>query len=284
MGRIEQAETARRDRPSQASAEADVPQMPANGASEDFLALMDRLRAAVESRPDDLQGHRLLARNEARLGNFVAAYEAQEQVIRIKGDAASAADYADYGDLLVLAAGGYVSPEAERAFQAALARDPANGAARYYTGLMFYQTGRPDRAFRIWREQLRQSSATAPWVSPIRAQIEDAARRAGIEYSLPPVASGSAAPGPSAADIDAAGEMTPSERMEMIEGMVSGLSERLATEGGPPEEWARLIRALGVLGRTDRAAAIWGEAQQVFPDEATRLPILRAARDAGVAQ
>jgi cytochrome c-type biogenesis protein CcmH len=84
--------------------------------------------------------------------------------------------------------------------------------------------------------------------------------------------------------MEAAEGMSPAERMQMIEGMVSGLSERLATTGGPPEDWARLIRAYGVLGRREQAAAIWAEAQQVFDDEVARLPILRAARDAGVAQ
>jgi cytochrome c-type biogenesis protein CcmH len=284
MARLDEAAERRATRPDQAEAEASLPPAPAPEAGAEFLELMERLRAAVRERPSDLQGHVLLARNEARLGNFVAAHEAQRRVIEIKGPAATASDWADYGDLLVLAAGGYVSPQAERAFEAALARDDRNGTARYYMGLMHLQTGRPDRAFRIWQAQLREGPGDAPWVPPIRAQIEQAAARAGIDYSLPPAASGTAPPGPSAADVEAAEQMSPAERMQMIEGMVSGLSDRLATEGGPPEDWARLIRALGVLGRSEQAAAIWSEAQQVFADEAARLPILRAARDAGVAQ
>ena len=38
--------------------------------------------------------------------------------------------------------------------------------------------------------------------------------------------------------------------------MVNQLSERLASEGGSPEEWARLIAALGVLGEGQRAIEI----------------------------
>ncbi len=60
--------------------------------------------------------------------------------------------------------------------------------------------------------------------------------------------------------------MTPEDRMDMIRSMVDGLSDRLATDGGPPEDWARLINALGVLGDTEQAAAIWTEAQSVFAD------------------
>ena len=37
--------------------------------------------------------------------------------------------------------------------------------------------------------------------------------------------------------------------------MVEGLAERLASEGGSAEEWARLIFALAQLGDADRARA-----------------------------
>ena len=79
---------------------------------------MQRLRAALDERPDDLQGHVLLARNEAAIGNFAAAHRAQERVIALKGADAEAADWADYALLLTYAAGGYVSPEAETAAEA----------------------------------------------------------------------------------------------------------------------------------------------------------------------
>jgi cytochrome c-type biogenesis protein CcmH len=270
-------------RPRQAAAEAQIPPSPAPEVSPDFVTLMERLRTAVAERPGDLQGHVLLARNEAALGNFAPAHAAQARVLELKGAAATAGDWADYADLLILAAGGYVSPEAEAALEQALARDPANGTARYYVGLMQMQIGRPDRGFRIWEALLRESGSEAPWVEPIRAQIEEAAFRAGVDYSLPPLDSAPVR-GPSAADVAAAGEMTAEDRMAMIENMVQGLSERLATEGGPPEDWARLIRALGVLRRTDEAAAIWAEAQRVFTDQVALIPVLQAARDAGVAQ
>jgi len=69
------------------------------------------------------------------------------------------------------------------------------------------------------------------------------------------------------------------ERMEMIEGMVGGLAERLATEGGPLPDWARLIQAYGVLGRLDAAAAVYAEAQLVFADDQTALDTLASAAD-----
>lgn len=287
--RIAEATARAAERPSQAEAEKEVPPTPAPEPSEEFAGLMEKLRAAVAERPDDLRGQQLLAQNEARLGRFAEAHAAQERVLAILGDEAQASDWADYADLLILAAGGYVSPEAEVALGQALARDPRNGTARYYTGLMQMQTGRPDLGFQTWERLLRESRPEAPWVPPIRAQIEEAAMRAGIEYRVPPMGAGGgggavpSGPGPTAADIEAAGEMSASDRMAMIESMVQGLNERLATEGGPPEDWARLIRAYGVLGRQEAAAAIWEEAQSVF-EPSQLVPVLQAARDAGVAQ
>ena len=70
----------------------------------------------------------------------------------------------------------------------------------------------------------------------------------------------------------------------MIRGMVEGLSARLANDGGTSAEWAQLIGALGVLGDTDRARAIYGEAQVVFGARPEDLAIVRAAAErAGVA-
>ncbi|MFC6760384.1 tetratricopeptide repeat protein [Sulfitobacter porphyrae] len=104
--RIAFAEEMRENRPSQQTAEESLPPMPAEpGITEEFQTLMTRLRETVATRPEDLQGHRLLASNEARIGNFSAAAVAQQEVLRIKGESATAADYSDYGEFLILAAG-----------------------------------------------------------------------------------------------------------------------------------------------------------------------------------
>ena len=77
--------------------------------------------------------------------------------------------------------------------------------------------------------------------------------------------------------VAAAQDMSDEDRNAMIQGMVDRLADRLATEGGTPEEWARLITALGVLGQTDRAKAIWTEAKAVFADQPAALDVLTAA-------
>ena len=287
--RIAMARTQRANRPSQAEAEAraapalqSAARRMQDAADPQFLDLIAQLRETVARRPDDLRGQMLLASNEARLGNYHAALDAQDRVIAIRDDAATVRDLAARAELMVQAAGGYVSPEAEAALRAVLAQDAANGMARFYMGLLDWQTGRPDRAFAIWRDLLEQSPPDAPWIAPIRVAMPELAQLAGVRYTPPPKG---AAPlrGPGAADIDAAGQMTAADRMDMIRGMVTGLSQRLAEQGGTPAEWAQLIRAYGVLQQADKARAAWREAQTVYGNDPGAMDMVRsAAEDAGV--
>jgi cytochrome c-type biogenesis protein CcmH len=283
--RISYADELRKTRPSQAEAEASLPaQAPIAEFNADYLRLVQTLRDTVVGRPDDIQGHVLLAQNESNMGNFSAAYQAQGRILDLKGDQSTVQDLTDYMDLLVLAAGGYVSPEAEKAARVILARSPDNGIARYYMGLMMAQTGRPDLAFRVWDRQLRTGPEDALWIAPILAQIPEVAQRAGVNYQIPAIGSAKTK-GPTSEDIESAGNMTGADRIEMIEGMVAGLSDRLATDGGPPEEWAQLIGALGVLERTDQAFAIFKNAEIVFGGDPSAMDMItRAAQRAGVAE
>ncbi|WP_306152306.1 c-type cytochrome biogenesis protein CcmI [Roseovarius sp. MMSF_3281] len=282
--RLAISDEARQNRLSQAEAEARVPtpDVPTE-ASPEFLELMERLRETVARREGDLRGLTLLVRNEAAIGNLTAAHEAQAKLIDAKGAEATARDYAYRADLMISAAAGYVSRDAEGVLRVALEHDPSEPTARYYLGVYMMQVDRPDAAFRTWDALLRESDPSAPWVPTIRERIEELAWRAGVtDYQLPAMAD---APGPSAADVEAAGEMSVEERQQMIRGMVDGLSQRLAEEGGTPAEWARLIRALGVLGETDQASAIWTEAQTRFAEAPDAMALVReAAQAAGVAE
>lgn len=280
--RIEAATEMRENRPSQAEMEATLPtwegpdpQFPA-----DYIELIEKLRVAVVERPGEIQGNELLALHEGRLGNFVAAHQAKANAIVAMDGQAGAGDYAQYVDLLALAAAGYISPEAEAALAQVLIREPRNLVGRYYSGLMFAQTGRPDKAFRLWRALLEDSPADAAWVEPVRAQIGQLAAMAGVDYTLPPLANGPVLNGPSAEDIAAAGDMSTEDRMAMVESMVERLMARMASEGGTPPEWAQLITALATLNRTDRALAVWGEAQNIFAEFPTELDMINAAANA----
>ncbi|MEM9798302.1 MAG: c-type cytochrome biogenesis protein CcmI [Pseudomonadota bacterium] len=278
--RIERIEAARAARPGQAVAEAEVPDR-IDDSRPDITTMADQLRTVLADRPDDLRGWQLGVQTWSGLNDLETAWRAQDRVVAILGDDATGGDFAMLAELMILAAGGYVSPEAEQALAEALRRDPANGWARYYAGVMYAQGGRPDVAWPIWKRLVSESRPGDPWLEPIYARTEAISSAAGDPT---PVSALPTPRGPSAADLEAAENLSPEERMDMIEGMVGGLATRLADQGGPPGEWARLITAYGVLGRSDAAATVYAEARLVFADDPTALDTLaRAADQAGIA-
>ena len=277
--RVARIEERRAARPGQVAAEAQAPVPPAPEDPE-VARMADELKAVLAGRPDDLRGWRLAVRTQVRLGDLAAAWRSQDRVVALLGEAAAGEDFALLGELMVLAAGGYVSPEAESALAEATRREPGNGTARYYAGLMFAQQGRPDRAWAVWRALLADSAPDAPWLDAVYARIEAVSVAAGeptplVELPRPR--------GPSEADVAASEDLSPEARVAMIGGMVDGLASRLAAQGGPPEDWARLITSLGVLGRTADAASVYAEARSVFAEDPAGLDaVSRAAERAGM--
>lgn len=275
--RLAASDEMRENRPGQEALETAAPTPPPVDAPDEYRAAIEQLRTIAPTRPDDLQAWELLAFHESELRNYASAARAQSRVIEIKGDTTEIEDLRRLADLMVVAAGGFVSPEAEQVIRRILNRDAENIPARYYLGALYNQTDRPDIAYRIWRGIVETGDPASFHVAAARDQIEDAAFRAGVEYTLPPLR------GPSAADIQNSQDMTPEERQAMIGNMVAGLSERLANEGGTASEWARLITAYGVLGDADAARKVWVEAREVFATSAPAMEVLtQAAQSAGV--
>ena len=281
--RLRASEALRANRPSQAAAEA-----AAAAGIEAALPVLDadmadqiaRLRSAMLSRPDDLTGQGLLAQYEAASGNYAAAARAQSRVVALKADGVTGADQTTLANLLILAAGGLVTAGAEQALTEALRREPGNGAARYYSGLLFAQIDRPDLAYRLWRPLFDGSSPDDPWMAVLPGQLDLVAEAAGVDYRVPvpPVT------GPGQAEVAAAAQMSAEDRSAMIAGMVERLSARLEADGGTAAEWAQLIAAYGVLGDKDRAAQAWATARALFAAAPGDLATVRtAAEQAGVA-
>jgi cytochrome c-type biogenesis protein CcmH len=247
--RLLASEEARAARPSQSEAEAAAPPIEVDASPED-LALIEELRAVVPTRPDDPEGWRLLAAEEARLGRYAAAARAQERVVALGG---GAEERRGLLDLMVAAAGGgFVSPEAEAVLLPLLAEAPEHPAALYYAGLLEAQVGRYDRAFPFWRRLVEGPDGFHRRLALPR--VEAVARAAGVDYAPP-------------ADPEA----------EAIRGMVEGLASRLATEGGSAEEWARLVTSLTVLGQDEAAAEALAAGRAAHAGDAAALAVLAEA-------
>lgn len=260
------------NRPSQAAAEAQAPKAATGPMDAEFADLMAKLRAALIENPDDQAGLALLGRNEASIGNFVQAKDAYLHLIALQGGNAPVEQHLSLAQTMIAAAAGYVSPEAEVQLIEVLRRDPTNGLARYFSGLLAAQTGRPDLAFALWEPLLSEGPDDAPWIEPVKLGLPDLAERAGIKYQ--PAATPK---GPTAEDIENANGMSSDDQQTMIAGMVGQLEERLFASGGSVAEWSKLITSLGVLGETGRAKAAFDAATQAFSGDKDAAQTLGAA-------
>jgi len=233
----------------------------------EFIPLVAKLEQTVATRPDDLRGARLLANSLRRLGRYSDSWRAYARVIEIAGDAAVLQDYMAQVEVMIFAAAGFVSDDALAVSEAATERFGPTGTALYVAGLHAAQRGDPEIAHAKWTEALQLEPVGSPVAQAARAQL------AALGGSLTPPPADQ--PGPSAEDMQAAADMSAEERQAMIESMVAGLGERLRSEGGDVNEWARLIRALSVLDRPDDAKAAYDEATETFAGDPTALAFLK---------
>ena len=284
--RIEAAKLLKETRPSQQEAwDALLDKKTINTPEGEMGEIITKLRKISQERPNDITGLRYLVRTEASLNNFENAAIAQMSLVKLLGEQVLTEDLYQLAELMVISLNGYVSPEAEAVFRKVLAKDDDNGGALYYLGLMYAYLDRPDLSFEIWKKLLNRGPDDAPWVPLIRQQIMEVAWRAGQNrYELP--AKTKIAPnGPTQADIEASNEMTADERQEMISNMVESLANRLASEGGTSDEWARLIKALSVLGDSDRAKKIWAEALNIYSNSPADLRVINnIAKEIGISR
>jgi cytochrome c-type biogenesis protein CcmH len=227
------------------------------GGPAELALLAERLEARAAGNPDDIEIRLVLAQVYERGGRFAEAAARYRAAIDLaaRHGPVPAPLHAALGETLVAAAGGRVEREARLAFAAAIEADPGNVRARYYAGLAMAQDGRLQEAIGVWTELAADSPPGSPWVGLLRQQVARAAADLGIEPPViaPPEAPPEAPRGPSTADVEAAGQMSPEERQAFIRSMVEQLATRLAAEPADPDGWLRLARAYVVLGEAERA-------------------------------
>jgi cytochrome c-type biogenesis protein CcmH len=169
-----------------------------------------------------------------------------------------------------------VTNEARAAFEAARALDPKAPEPRFFLGLAAEQEGRKDAAKATWQALLADTPADAPW----RPMVAMALTR--VDPNAKPPAAAGAATGPTADQMAAAADLSDTQRIAMINGMVSQLAARLKDQPNDPEGWLRLIRSYAVLGRKDDAAAAAGTALASVTDASGRSRIEALVAELGV--
>jgi cytochrome c-type biogenesis protein CcmH len=234
----------------------------AQGQHRDVAGAIAALEQELNAHPDDAEKWLLLARTPATLGQgqkSASAYQKALALTKNRPDIASA-----YGEMLVFAADGIVTPRAQEAFTAALARAPKDMAARYYLALAAAQAGNAQAAIDAW-QKLAADIADPELRDRLRARITETADGAGI---TPPKLAAAATPaGPSAEDEARAAQMTPEQRQQMIRGMVDGLAAKLKANPEDLDGWMRLARAYTVLGERGKAADAYEQAARLKPED-----------------
>ncbi len=264
-----------------------VPDKPAAASTEPTSSGLDsmigKLTERLKTKPDDAKGWAMLGWAYSSTSQFAQSAEAYRKAAGLEPK--SAAFRTGFADALVQAADGKVTPEAATVIDQALAIDAKDPRGRFLKGLARQQSGDAKGAIEDWISVLTDAKSGDQWAPELRAQIIEAAKAAHIDVSgRLPVA---AAPvtGPSAADIAAAQDMTPADRLAMVNSMVEQLAARLASTPRNAQGWIQLMRARKVLGDADAAKAALTKGLAVFADApAEQARLTAAATELGIAQ
>jgi cytochrome c-type biogenesis protein CcmH len=213
------------------------------------LAAAEQLEARLRQEPGHVEGWILLARTFAALERFPEARAAYARAIALAPEEPRLR--AELGELLVVAAGGRVTAEAETEFAKA-GDDPR---ARFYSAEAALQHGDREAARAALRTLLAEAPAAAPWRKVVQERLAEI-----DPGEQPPDAKGS---GPTAQDVAAARSMSPEQQQAMIRGMVDRLAARLEQTPNDMDGWTRLAHAYDVLGETEKAEAARARASQL---------------------
>jgi len=255
----------------------------------DPASMIAQLEARMRDQPNDADGWRMLGWSYLQVGRNAEAAQAYGKAADL--DPHNAEYRSAQGEASVLAADGQVTPAAEAAFRKSVSLDPADPRARYYLAIARYQKGDKAGAMDDWVALLKSAPADASWDHQVRAFVEKVAAADGVDLAgrLPaaPAAAASeastAAPGPTADQVAAAGQMSPGDRQAMIAGMVQRLADRLAKNPRDLDGWRRLIRARMVLGQTAAAAEAYREGDRALAGSAAdQASLRRSAAELGI--
>ncbi|SDF60968.1 cytochrome c-type biogenesis protein CcmH [Limimonas halophila] len=240
----------------------------AGSGSGQLIETARKLQARLRERPEDADAWRRLGEVRMRRERYGEAARALKQALEV---GAGPATRALYGEALVMAEGGTVTEAAREAFERARAEGGGMPRAAFYLGLHSFQQGEPRAALDIWAKLARRAGSDAPWLGSVKEQMRKAEKRLGIEpgstFARVANGAGQQPAGPTREELQAAREMSPDQRREMIRGMVERLATRLDHNPDDLAGWKRLARSYTVLDKPAKARDALAKAVELAPED-----------------
>lgn len=238
----------------------DLPAQPLAGRADVAAQNMDlgtaiaRIEARLAEDPNDIRGWTVLAPALVQIGRFADGANAYGRVIALS--APSAQLLTDQAEALLLGADGAGSDEAMKLLQQAASLDSADPQPRLYLAAELTRMGKYPDAARYWQEAIDLSTGSEPWL-PAARQGLSVAQNDGVDT-------------------------TADDQVNMIKGMVDGLSGRLYDQGGTVEEWTQLVRSYIVLADLPNAQKAYDAAVAAYPAAFDRGELDTLALSAGL--
>jgi cytochrome c-type biogenesis protein CcmH len=263
-----------------ASSSAEPSAMAASDSSADPLAALE---AATRAQPDSFAAWQALGAGLFDSSRFADAAQAFARAAELAPD--NAAIWSALGEARVMANNDNpMPPAALEAFRKAAAIDAKDPRTRYFLAVKRDIDGDHQGAINDWLALLADTPAGAPWEADLRRTIEQVGKIHKIEVAsrlaatrpraltpqeLPVAAR--AIPGPSRADMEAASQLPKGQQDAMIDGMVSGLEDKLKANPANVDGWIMLMRSRMTLGESAKAGAALKSAIAANPDAENRL-------------
>jgi len=257
----------------------------AAGAEQAGPLSIDELRERAEGDPGNALAWQELGFAYFQRGDFSDAAQAYGKATEADPD--QAVLWSALGEATVMASESDPMPAtALAAFRKAAELDPTDPRARYFLAVKRDLDGDHAGAIADWLALLGDTPAGAPWENDLTRTIEqvgkinDIATEDRIAAALearsplaggPQLTGGSMIPGPSQAEVAAAGAMSPSEQRNMAVGMVERLEARLASDPANIDGWVMLMRSRMTLEQPQQASKALADAIAANPADAARL-------------
>ena len=263
----------------------DAGEAPLPEPAETVAPTIEELQARTQADPGDAEAWQELGFAYFGQEQFADAVSAYESAVEADPDAAIL--WSALGEARIYASERDPMPAgAVEAFERALSIDPADERARYFLAVRKDLNADHEGAVSDWLALLEDTPPGAPWENNLVRTIDQVGkineiateeRIAAVMASRSPLAAGpqfggpSSLPGPSQAQIAAAGAMSPSEQREMALGMVERLEQRLEGEPTNIDGWVMLMRSRMTLGEPDKASQALADAIVANPAAESQL-------------